>query len=123
MMKSTLSKIFPRARVVACALLVALVVAAASQSSVVAQGSKQSKEKKGAQQQPTPPAPLLKRTTTRREVRRLGFGGQLTLYGAPAGSVTIEGWSKGEVEITAEFEQSADTEENLERLSALNGFV
>jgi hypothetical protein len=123
MMKSTPSKIFVRARAVACALAFALAAAApASQQTVVARGGSQSKEKKGAQAS-TQPAPLLKRTTTRREVRRLGFGGSVTIYGAPAGSVTIEGWSKGEVEITAEFEQSADTEENLERLSALNGFV
>lgn len=120
-MKSTLSKIFVRSRAFACASLVAFVVSA-SQQNVVAQGGGQSKDKKGAQA-PAQAAPLLKRTTTRREVRRLGFGGSVTIYGAPAGSVTIEGWSKPEVEITAEVEQSADTEENLERLSALNGFV
>jgi len=114
-MKITLSKIFARA------LLIVLVVSA-SQPAAAAQGGKKSNEKKGAQA-PAPAAPLLKRTTTRKEVRRVGFGGSVTIYGAPAGSVTVEGWSKGEVEITAEFEQSADTEENLERLSALNGFV
>src|ERR1044072_8031092 len=123
MMKRTPSKIFVRARAVACALLVALVAAGpASKQTAVAQGGNQSKEKKGAQP-PAPAAPLLKRTTTRKEVRRLGFGGSGTIYGAPGGSVTIEGWAKGEVEITAELEQSADTEENLERLSALNGFL
>ncbi|HEX8852180.1 MAG TPA: hypothetical protein VF754_01760, partial [Pyrinomonadaceae bacterium] len=37
-------------------------------------------------------APLLKRTTTRHEIRRLGYGGTLTVYGAPEGSITIEGW-------------------------------
>lgn len=118
MMKSTLSKISVRARLVACVALVAV----ASQQIVVAQGGKQSNEKKGS---PVvmKVAPLLKRTTTRREVRRLGFGGSLTIYGAPVGSVTIEGWSKGEVEITAEVEQSADTEENLNRLAALNSFA
>lgn len=122
MMKRTLSKIFARARP-ACVVLVTL-VAFASYQVALAQSGRQSqpKDKKGAQSQ-TPPAPLLKRTTTRREVRRLGFGGSLTVYGAPVGSVTVEGWSKSEVEITAELEQSADTEENLNRLSALNGFV
>ena len=122
-MKRTPSKIFLRARPAACALLLAL-VAVAPQHAAFAQSGRQSqsKDKKGAQAQP-PPAPLLKRTTTRREVRRLGFGGTLTVYGAPAGSVTIEGWSKSEVEITAELEQTADTEENLNRLSSLNGFV
>ncbi|HVF66614.1 MAG TPA: hypothetical protein VM914_03060 [Pyrinomonadaceae bacterium] len=123
MMKRTPSKIFARARAFALALLVALVAAeSASKQTAVAQGGRQSKEKKGAQA-PAQAAPLLKRTTTRREVRRVGFGGSVTIYGAPAGSVTVEGWSKGEVEITAEVEQSADTEENLERLAALNGFV
>ena len=122
-MKSTPSKISARSRAVACALLVALVAAeSASLRTVVAQGGGQSNGKKGARA-PAQAAPLLKRTTTRREVRRLGFGGSVTIYGAPAGSVTVEGWSKGEVEITAEFEQSADTEENLDRLAALNGFV
>ena len=116
-MKITPSKIFvraPRSSRSSC-------VAVPSQN-VVAQGGKQSNEKKGAQV-PAQAAPLLKRTTTRKEVRRVGFGGSVTIYGAPVGSVTIEGWSKAEVEITAEFEQSADTEENLNRLAALNGFV
>jgi hypothetical protein len=124
-MKSTLSKIHVGARPFACALLVALVAAVfVSQRIVVARGVGQSGEKKSVQQQvPAQAAPLLKRTTTRREVRRLGFGGSLTIYGAPAGSITVEGWSKGEVEITAEVEQSADTEENLNRLAVLNSFV
>lgn len=120
-MKSTLSKISVRARLVACVLYVAL-VALASQQIVFAQGGGKSEEKKDVPAV-AQAAPSLKRTTTRREVRRLGFGGSLTIYGAPVGSVTIEGWSKGEVEITAEVEQSADTEENLNRLAALNGFV
>lgn len=70
-----------------------------------------------------PAAPPLKRTATRREVRRLGYGGSVTLYGAPEGSVTIEGWSRAEVEITAEIELSADTEQELARLAELNSFV
>ena len=117
-MKSTLSKILVNAHTAVCVTLAVFTC----QQLVVAHGGSQSKEKKGAQTA-AQAAPLLKRTTTRREVRRLGFGGSLTIYGAPAGSVTIEGWSKSEVEITAEFEQSADTEQNLERLAALNGFV
>jgi hypothetical protein len=119
-MKSTLSKIFARARPYALALLVA--AAALPLQVVLAQSGKAPKDKKVAQEA-APPAPPLKRTTARREVRRLGFGGSLTVYGAPAGSVTIEGWSKGEVEVTAEVEQSADTEEHLDRLAALNSFV
>jgi hypothetical protein len=34
----------------------------------------------------------LKRTLTKRETRHFGFGGDITLAGAPVGSVTIEGW-------------------------------
>ena len=70
-----------------------------------------------------PQAPLLKRTTTRKEVRRLGHGGKLTLYGAPEGSITVEAWPKGEIEITADVELSAPTEEELARLAAVNNFV
>ena len=67
--------------------------------------------------------PPLVRTTTRREVRRLGFGGTLTLVGAPTGSITIEGWSRSEVDITAEIQIRADTEADLDRLAALNNFT
>ena len=45
---------------------------------------------------------LLKRTTTRTEVRRLGYGGSVTIYGAPEGSITVEAWSRSEVEITTD---------------------
>lgn len=69
------------------------------------------------------PAPLLKRTTTRRETKRLGHGGTVTINGAPEGSITIEGWAKNEVELIAEIEVSANTEEELARLAAVNGFI
>ncbi len=67
--------------------------------------------------------PPLVRTTTRREVHRLGFGGTLTLVGAPAGSITVEGWSRNEVDITAEIQIRADTEADLDRLAAVNNFT
>lgn len=70
-----------------------------------------------------PAAPLLKRTATRRETRRLGYGGSVTVYGAPEGSVTVEGWARNEVEVTADVELQADTEEELARLAELNNFV
>ena len=77
-----------------------------------------------AASQPSPaPVLQLKRTTTRHEVRRLGYGGMLTIYGAPEGSITIEAWPKGEVEITADIELSADTEEDLSRLASVNSFL
>jgi hypothetical protein len=102
-------------------LLSALVV---FQPPAAAQSGRQPKgEKKAEQPAQVAPAPLLKRTTTRRELKRLGYGGSVTIYGAPEGSVTVEAWNRSEVEVTAEVEQSADTEENLTRLAALNTFA
>ncbi|HEY6189130.1 MAG TPA: hypothetical protein VIW80_15855 [Pyrinomonadaceae bacterium] len=68
-------------------------------------------------------APKLKRTTTRHEVRRFGYGSALTILGAPAGSITIEAWPRNEVDITADIELRADTEEDLARLAEVNGFL
>jgi hypothetical protein len=68
-------------------------------------------------------APRLTRTTSRHEVRRFGYGSALTILGAPAGSIIIEAWPRSEVDITAEIELKADTEEDLARLAAVNGFV
>lgn len=70
-----------------------------------------------------PTAPLLTRTATRRESQRLGFGGTVTIVGAPRGSVTIEGWSKNEVDVTADIELKAPSEEDLNRLAGINTFV
>jgi hypothetical protein len=70
-----------------------------------------------------PVQPALTRTTIRHEVRRFAYGGTLTILGAPASSITIEGWSRNEVDITAEIELHADTEEDFARLGAVNGFV
>lgn len=68
-------------------------------------------------------APALKRKATRREVRRFGYGSTLTLYGAPDGSITVEGWPRAEIEIVADIELQADTEDELTRLAAVNSFV
>ena len=67
--------------------------------------------------------PALRRTTTRREVRRFGFGNSFTIYGAPEGSITVEGWARPEIEIVADVELRANTEEELTRLAAVNNFV
>jgi hypothetical protein len=67
--------------------------------------------------------PALVRTTIRNETIHLGYGGTLTLIGAPDGSITIEGWSRSEVEVRAEIQMRADTEQDLDRLAAVNGFV
>lgn len=73
--------------------------------------------------QPVPAGPLLKRTTTRHELRRFAYGGTFTVVGAPQGSIVIEGWSKSEVEITAEIELQAPAESDFDRLAAVNNFV
>lgn len=82
----------------------------------------QQKGKKDAPQNQTV-APLLTRTTTRRELRRFGYGGSVTILGAPNGSITIEAWQRNEVEITADIELRAGTEEELTQLATVNGFI
>jgi hypothetical protein len=69
------------------------------------------------------PAPALKRTTSRHEVRRFAYGSSLTIVGAPAGSITIEAWQKSEVEISADIELFANSEEELALLSTVNSFA
>jgi len=69
------------------------------------------------------PVLLLTRTTTRHEVRRFGYGGTVTLVGAPQGSIVVEGWSRSEVEVSADVELHAETEDDLNRLATVNGFV
>lgn len=71
----------------------------------------------------TPQTGILTRTTTRHEVRRFSYGSSLTIVGAPAGSITIEGWPKSEVEITADVELRADTEADLALLATVNNFA
>ena len=68
------------------------------------------------------PPVLLTRTATRREVGRFAYGGTVTLIGAPRGAVTVEGWSRSEVEVVAEIELKAETEADLDRLAAVNNF-
>jgi hypothetical protein len=68
------------------------------------------------------PAQLV-RTTIRHERRRLPYGGTVTLIGAPAGSITIEAWSNSEVDVTAEVQLRADTEQDLDRLAIVNNVV
>ena len=111
----------------ACVLLVLVSLSAciAAAASANAQ-SQRSRGAVAASPSPTPaaaPAPLLTRSTTRHETRRFGHGGTLTIYGAPAGSLTIEAWARSEVDITAEIELKGGTEEELAMLAAVNNFV
>jgi len=71
----------------------------------------------------TPAPPLLVHTTTRHEAARLGYGGTVTVIGAPQGSITVEGWSRSEVDLTATIELQAPTEADLNRLAAVNNFI
>ena len=73
--------------------------------------------------QSTPELQLLTRTSTRRETRRFAYGGTVTLIGAPRGSVTVEGWPRNEVEVTAEIELKGPTEADLDQLARVNTFV
>ena len=69
------------------------------------------------------PITLLKRTATRTETRRLGYGGTITILGAPKGSVKVEGWSRNEVALTAELEWQAETEADFDLLAPINNFA
>lgn len=74
-------------------------------------------------EKPIDSPPLLTRTTPRHEVHRLLFGGKLTISGAPVGSITIEGWERSEIDISADIELHAATEDDLNRLAAINNFI
>ena len=67
--------------------------------------------------------PLIKRTTYKTETVEFGVAGTVSIIGAPAGSIKIEGWGKNAVEITAEVEMQAETESDLTELARVNGFV
>ena len=69
------------------------------------------------------PAATLTRTLTRHESHRLAYGGSVTILGAPMGSITIEGWERNEVDITADLEWQAPTAADLDRLAVVNNFA
>lgn len=66
---------------------------------------------------------LIRQTTYKTETADFGPGGTLTVVGAPQGFVSVEGWNKNEVEVTAEIEVQAQDEADLAELSKINGFV
>jgi len=69
------------------------------------------------------PIQLLTRTSQRREARRFAYGGTVTIIGAPRGSVSVEGWSRNEVEVVADIELKGETEADLDRLATVNNFA
>jgi hypothetical protein len=69
------------------------------------------------------PIQLLTRTSQRREARHFAYGGTVTIIGAPRGAVSVEGWSRSEVEVVADIELKAETEADLDRLATVNTFV
>ena len=73
--------------------------------------------------QPEEPPADLKRTITRHEAHRLPFGGTLSVIGAPAGSITVEGWNRNEVDIAAEIELHGPTNADLDLLATVNNFA
>lgn len=66
---------------------------------------------------------LIKRTTFKSEKIDFGAGGTLTIIGAPNGLISVEGWNKNEVEISADIEVQAENEADLAELSKISGFV
>jgi hypothetical protein len=72
---------------------------------------------------PEPPKPpQLLRAINKHEVRRFAYGSTLTVVGAPAGSITIEGWARSEIDVSAEIQLRANTEADLDLLAAVNNF-
>jgi len=76
------------------------------------------KEKK-----PEEPKADLKRVISRHEAHRLPYGGTLSIVGAPAGSITIEGWNHNEVDVAAEIELHGPTNSDLDLLATVNNFA
>lgn len=67
--------------------------------------------------------PQFKRTTTKTDRFDFGVGGTVAITGAPVGSIRIEGWKSREIEITAEIQVEANSEEDLVKLGAVTTFV
>ena len=75
-------------------------------------------------QKPAPtPQPQVVRTTVKHELRRFAYGGTVTIIGAPDGSISIEGWPRNEVSVSADIELRGNSEQDLAQLAAVNGFM
>lgn len=46
----------------------------------------------------------------------------MSIVGAPNGAITVEGWQRSEIDITAEIELHAGSAEDLDRLAVVNNF-
>lgn len=66
---------------------------------------------------------LIKKTTYKTDSVEFGAGGTISVTGAPNGSISIEGWNKAEIEVSAEIEIQAATEADLAQLASVNSFV
>jgi len=63
------------------------------------------------------------RTITRHEAHRLPYGGTVSIVGAPVGSITIEGWNRSEIDVSAEIELHGPTNADLDLLATVNNFI
>ncbi len=102
---------------------VLLTVLLSLSSSLMIQAAESPRPQKGKSAPPPQVEKLLTRTTARHEIRRFAYGGTVTIVGAPQGSLSIEGWSRNEVDIEAEIILHAATESDLDQLAAVNTFV
>jgi len=66
---------------------------------------------------------LMKRTIFKTDKLDFGVGGTITVTGAPKGSIKIIGEPRREIEISAEIEIQAHTEEDLNTLAGVTGFL
>ena len=66
---------------------------------------------------------LIKRTAYKTDSVEFGAGGTISVTGAPLGSISIEGWNKNEIEVSAEIEMQAASEADLAQLATVNSFV
>jgi len=76
-----------------------------------------------AQQKSEPSVALLKRSVSRHENVRFGYGGTVTIVGAPKGSVKIEAWQRNEVDLTADIEWQAGSQSDFDLLAQVNNFA
>lgn len=66
---------------------------------------------------------LLKRVITKGDKVTFGAGGTISVVGPPQGSVTIIGWDKNQIEVSAEIEVQAENEADLALMTQVNGIA